>query len=59
MISNGKPQKSIQSENLQYSELEIILAPYFCEMIPEKVLYTSLANHDYYTAAAFCTWTWI
>lgn len=45
MISNGKPQKSIQSENLQYSELEIILAPYFCEMIPEKVLYTSLANH--------------
>lgn len=44
MVSNGKTQKSIQSENFHYSELEIILLPYLCKVIPEKVLYPSLAN---------------
>lgn len=44
MISNGKTQKSIQSESFHYSELEIILLPYLCKVIPEKVWYTSLAN---------------
>lgn len=44
MISNGKTQKSIQSENFHKCELEIILLPYLCKVIPKKVLYTSLVN---------------
>lgn len=44
MISNGKTQKSIHSESFHYSELEIILLPYLCKVIPEKILYISLAN---------------
>lgn len=44
MISNGKTQKSIHSESFHYSELEIILLPYICKVIPEKVLYISFVN---------------